>query len=145
MLKKTITFEDFNGKQQTRDYWFHLSKPDLVEIDAEYPDGLEGSIRKFMDEDDRLGMLRLFKNLILRGYGVKSEDGLRFERSPEIARQFEQSPAYESLFVELGTQPDMAADFIRGIVPRDLAQELKAMESSMPPAAPSSTLPPPTL
>ncbi len=40
MLKKTITYEDFDGNQVTEDHFFHLSKADLVEMEVSQKGGM---------------------------------------------------------------------------------------------------------
>ena len=32
MLKKTITYTDYNGVRRTEDFWFNLSKAEIMEM-----------------------------------------------------------------------------------------------------------------
>ena len=71
-------------------------------------------------------MYIIFKELILKAYGEKSADGKRFVKIDENGRNlslnFAQTEAYSQLFMELATDSDAAAAFIKGIVPVDDAQ-----------------------
>ena len=43
MLKKTIAYVDFNGNDQTEDFYFNLSKTDLTEMQLSVDGGLSAS------------------------------------------------------------------------------------------------------
>ena len=66
----------------------------------------------------------MFKGLILDSYGEKSADGIQFEKSDSIRKRFEQSEAYSELFMELATNSESAANFINGIIPKDLRDQV---------------------
>lgn len=127
MLKKTITFEDYNGTKRTEDHYFNLSKPELIELQVSTEGGLENSLDKIMKNKSAKDIMSTFKKFILDSYGKKSEDGLRFEKTPEIRLAFEQSPAYEALYMQLVTDSDEAAKFFNGIIPAGLAEEVAKM------------------
>lgn len=122
MLTKTINYTDFNGQEQTEDARFHLSKPELVRLDLEYDGGLEARITKAVSEKDNRIIMQLFERLIKASYGVKSEDGRRFVKSPEVVDAFVDSAAYNELFMELLTTEDAAVTFFKAVMP-DMPEE----------------------
>jgi hypothetical protein len=124
MLKKTITYEDFNGETISEDYFFHLSKAELVELELSHKDGLSGSLTRIIAAEDNAALVAEFKSLIMISYGKKSPDGRNFIKSQELRDEFESSGAYSSLFMELVTDTDSAINFIRGIIPADMAEEI---------------------
>ncbi len=130
MLKKSITFEDFNDQTVTEDHYFHLSKADLVELEVSHRGGLKGWITRIVETEDGKALVEEFKKLILWAYGKKSEDGRRFIKNEELRQEFESSPAYESLFMELVTDADAAAEFVNGIVPKGLGKDMEKMTGS---------------
>lgn len=130
MLKKSITFEDFNGNEVTEDHYFHLSKADLVEMEVSQKGGLAKRIEKMMAEEDAKGIMETFKDLILRAYGQKSEDGRRFIKSPALEDAFLQSPAYDALFMELVTSGEAAAHFVNSVIPQGLEEMARKMKST---------------
>jgi hypothetical protein len=120
MLKRTITYENFNGVTVTEEHNFNLSQSELMELEAEYDGGLGDALTKIVNANDTKGLIREMKRIILMSYGIKSADGSTFEKSDELRKKFAQSPAYDSLFMELATSENAAVDFIQGIVPKAL-------------------------
>lgn len=122
MLKKTITYEDYNGTTRTEDFYFNLSKAEIAEMEMSTTGGIENMINKIVAAQDGKKIIDLFKQLIIMSYGEKSDDGKRFIKTQEVQDAFTQSEAYSVLFMELATDADAATKFINGIVPKDLAE-----------------------
>jgi len=127
MLKRPIKFKDFNDQEVTEIHYFNLSKTELVEMEVEHQEGFQARMQKIIASSDRKLLIKEFKEIVLLCYGEKSEDGKRFVKSDEIREAFSHTAAYDQLFIELATDDKAAADFILGVVPKDLADEaLKA-------------------
>lgn len=123
MITKTISYEDYNGKPRIEDFHFHLNKAELLELEASYEGGWSAHIQRVVNSNNNREIFNTMKDLLMRAYGVKSEDGRRFMKSEEIRRSFEESPAYEKILVELTLDKDAgknSADFINGIIPKDM-------------------------
>ena len=123
MLKKTITYKDFNGETVSEDFFFHLTQAELVELEVSHKDGLMGALQRIMDTNDTDSLVKEFKNIILNAYGKKSADGRRFTKTQELRDEFKSSLAYSALFMELITDTDVAIVFINGIIPAEMAEE----------------------
>ena len=123
MLKKTITYTDFNGEEVSEDFFFHLSKAELVELEMSHQGGLQEAIRKIAEAEDGKAIIAEFKNIILSSYGQRSTDGRRFIKNQTLREEFESTEAYSTLFMELVTDADKASEFVRGVIPQDLAEE----------------------
>ena len=119
MLKKTITYTDYNGLERTEDFYFNLSKAEIMEMELSTAGGLAEMIQRIVDAQDAPAIIKVFKDLVLKAYGEKSPDGRRFIKSAEIADSFSQTEAYSQLFMELATDSDAAAAFVNGIVPNN--------------------------
>lgn len=132
MLKKTIEYSDFNGTQRKEDFYFNLSKAEVMEMEMSKKGGLAEEIQRIVAAQDAPAIIQVFKELILKSYGVKSPDGRRFIKSQEIRDDFEQTEAYSILFMELATDADAAAKFVNGIVPADMSQEIAAGKANHP-------------
>ena len=117
MLKKTITYTDYNGITRTEDFYFNLTKAEIMEMQLSTNGGLDVMIKKIIDSQDAPSIIKIFKELILKAYGEKSDDGKRFIKSKEISEGFAQTEAYSQLFMELATDTDAASKFVNGIVP----------------------------
>lgn len=127
MLKKTITYIDYNGVQRTEDHYFNLSKAEIMEMEMSTTGGLAEMIQKIVAAQDSPAIIKIFKELILKAYGEKSPDGKRFIKSEEISTAFSQTEAYSQLFMELATNSDAAAEFVNGIVPQGMANQSAAI------------------
>ena len=120
MVKKTIAYTDYNGTERKEDFYFNLSKAELMEMEMSISGGLTEMINKVVAAQDAPTIIKVFKDLILKSYGEKSADGKRFVKNDEIREAFSQTEAYSELFMELATNPDEAAKFIAGIMPADI-------------------------
>lgn len=118
MLKKTITYNDYNGAERTEDFYFNLTEAEVVEMQYSIGGGLKERLERIIKKQDQPAILREFKKLILMAYGEKSDDGKQFMKSEEISKRFECTEAYSNLFMELATDADKASEFVNGIVPK---------------------------
>lgn len=126
MIKKTITYTDYNGTERTEDFYFNLSKAEIMEMELSTTGGLAEMIQNVVNAKDTPAIIKIFKDLIVKAYGVKSPDGKRFMKSDELAAAFVETEAYSELFMELATDADAAAKFVNGIVPANMAKQLAA-------------------
>ena len=124
MLKRNVTYEDFNGNTVTDTFYFNLSKAELVELEFNYKEGFAATIESIVKAEDNKTLINIFKDLILKAYGQKSDDGKRFIKSDELREEFSQTAAYSELFMELAVDDKAASDFIAGIVPKDMGQAI---------------------
>lgn len=128
MLKKTITYTDYNGVERKEDFYFNLSKAEIIEIELSTTGGLAEMVKRIVAAQDQPAIIKVFKDLILKAYGEKSPDGKRFMKvdanGTPLYIAFSQTEAYSQLFMELATNDEAAAKFINGIVPADMAQQI---------------------
>lgn len=123
MLKKTITYTDYNGVERKEDFYFNFTKAELTDMNLSVQGGLREMIQKIVDTQDVPGIAKIFKEIIFKAYGEKSADGRRFIKSQELAEAFSQTEAYSELYMELATDSKAAAEFVNGIMPADLVKE----------------------
>ncbi len=127
MLKKTITYTDYNGAERTEDFYFNLTKAEVMEMEMSTTGGLAEMINRIVAAQDAPAIIKIFKDLVLKAYGEKSLDGKRFMKvdanGTPLHIAFSQTEAYSQLFMELATDADAAAKFVNGIVPADMAQQ----------------------
>ena len=128
MFKITETYNDYNGVERTEDFLFHLNKAELMEMELGTTGGLAESIQKVVAAQDTPSIIKVFKDLVLKAYGVKSADGKRFMKEDENGRpyykDFVETEAYSQIFMRLSTDADAAAKFVNGIMPADLAKNI---------------------
>lgn len=121
MLKKTITYVDYNGNERTEDFYFNLTKAEIMQMQMSTNGGMDELIQRVVATQDAPELIRIFKDLINKSYGVKSLDGKRFIKTDEITGEFTQTEAYSQLFMELATNAESAAEFVNGIIPSNTA------------------------
>lgn len=140
MLKREISYENFDGEQVTETIYFNISKPEIIELEVEYEGGFGKMMERIVEAEDAKQLIHEFKRIVLLAYGKKSEDGKRFIKSDELREEFSQSAAYNELFMELATDDKAASAFIKGILPKDLADavEKSSTETPLPPAPPTT-------
>lgn len=127
MLKKTIAYTDYNDVERTEDFYFNLSKAELVMMETSTTGGLKQRLEKIVQTQDNVSIMEIFRDLIHRAYGEKSADGKRFIKSDELSTAFEQTEAYSELVMELMGDANKASIFINSIIPSDLADKISEL------------------
>ena len=126
MLKKIITYTDYNNVERTEPFYFNLSKAELMEMELGVTGGMTEMLDKIIAAKDAPSLMKTFKEMIMKAYGVKSDDGKRLIKSEELSIAFTQTEAYSVLFMELITDDKAAADFVNGIIPNEIQTEVAA-------------------
>ena len=125
MFKKTISFEDFDGNPQARDFYFHISKAELLSLAANGED-MQERIRRITEAKDGAAILHEFRELIKLSVGVRSEDGQRFIKDEAAQSTLLDSPAFDELLMELATNADASVDFVTQLIPEKMQKEMLA-------------------
>jgi phage-related baseplate assembly protein len=120
----------FTDEEVEETFYFHLSAAEIAELELSVDGGLSEMLKKIVEAEDNKNILTEFKNIILTAYGVRSENGKFFKKNQEVREEFASSEAYSVLFMELLSDEDAAAEFVNGIVPKDLAQQAAKMAQS---------------
>lgn len=128
MLEKKISYEDFNGNKVTETFYFHMSKDDV----AEFKYRKDGSdivdvISRIMSTENVRGVLDILKELARAGVGRKGEIQGRsvFIKDQEAKDLLFYTDAYSELMMELIENPTAASDFIAGMLPKDMAKNMR--------------------
>lgn len=118
MLKKTVTYTDYNGVERTEDFYFNLTRSELMEMHLTTEGGMDEKINSIIKAKSQPELEKLFKEILLKSYGKKSPDGRLFMKNDEIRAEFEASPVYDELYMKLFTDENAAADFVNGVIPQ---------------------------
>ena len=122
MIKKTVTYVDYNGVERTEDFYFNLSKAEVAEMELSVEGGFSKMLEEIVASKDNVKIVNLFKQMVLKAYGEKSADGRRFMKSEEISKAFSETEAYSEIFMELALNSDQAAAFVNGRMPANLSK-----------------------
>jgi len=128
MYKKTITYTDYNDVEQTEDFYFNLNKAELIKIQLANNGTLQAKLERLINTRETSEIAQIFQDIIDMSYGVKSDDGKRFIKNQEVLDAFKQTEAYSELFVELTSNADAAIEFITGIIPAKIAEQINQDE-----------------
>ena len=118
MLKKTITYTDYDGLERTEEFRFNLTKAELVDMELTTAGTFSETMKRIIAEKDIIRIAKLFKELLRKSYGVKSDDGKRFIKRQELSEAFSQTEAYSDLYIELLSNPEEAAKFFAEVAPK---------------------------
>jgi len=118
MIKKTVSYEGYDGNLYTEDFYFHLNEFEVTELEFSKDGGLAQTLERIVKEQDNRAIIAIFKELLIKSVGRKSPDGKRFVKNDEIRDDFIQSPAFSKLFMEMGNSADAAIAFVNGIIPK---------------------------
>lgn len=119
MLKKTVTYIDFDGNERTEDFFFNFTEQEITQMELSTEGGLSALIARITAAKSQKELIELFKKLVLAAYGVKSPDGRKFIKSDAIREDFESTQAFSDIYMELVTDADKASDFFKAVVPKE--------------------------
>lgn len=123
MIKKTVTYKDFDGNERTEDFYFHLTEQELTEWELSIDGGLSGVLKRITQSTDTRKIMEIFKELLIRSYGVKTSDGRGFIKNKEVLDNFTCTQAFSDLYMELATNDKAASEFVNGVIPEHLMRE----------------------
>ena len=146
MHKKTVTYKDFDNNERTEDLYFNLTKTEMTEFALELPDGVSDTVDKDPKNMDvekaaskiatvlgKKGVFNFIKDLILKSYGVRKDDGRRFAKTDENGKplyiEFSQTMAFETIMEEFRTDDVAAAKFINALIPGNIADKMPTIKS----------------
>lgn len=120
MIKWTIKYTTYDGDEVEEDFYFHLNKAELAQMQFDVNGTYSQYIKRIQNERNLKELGEQYKKIILNSYGKKSDDGRIFRKSKELRDEFECSEAYSVLFMELLSDAEKTAKFVKGILPTDL-------------------------
>lgn len=117
MLKKSITYKDFNGVEHTEDFFFNMNKAEFNELYVRVYGVKAPDTMNPFDEKNAAKFVEFYKQFILGSVGRKSMDGRRFIKNEEIREDFYQTEAYSNLFCELiEGEGNKLQEFVNGVL-----------------------------
>ena len=129
MIKKTITYVDYNGEERKEDYFFNLTKAEVMEMQLSKAESFSEYLKDIIAAKDVPAIADIFKKIILKSYGERSIDGRMFRKiavdGHKLADDFAQTEAFSELYTELATNEQKADEFIRGVLPKEYASNSK--------------------
>lgn len=131
MLKKEIKYMDYDGNERAEVFYFNLNKAELMNMELGEKGGMAEMLTRIVATQDVPAISKIFQDLILKSYGEKSPDGKRFIKSEALSKEFSETEAYVNLYMELATDANKAAEFINGIIPKDITEAAKKSDAKL--------------
>lgn len=141
MLKKTITYVDFDENERTETHYFHMTRTEFYDWSLSLPEEIRLKLQKAADEavpeaekeplteQEILQAMHNVRDLVLNSYGEKSEDGRRFIKTEKAREEFAQTEAFEQIYNELFDNPDAVTAFIAGVAPKGVAEATEKLRN----------------
>lgn len=138
MIKRKVSYEDYDGNRVEETLYFNLTKFEATEIALTLPEPLSKALDDNALEKDKVvmaqgvlsqmgsqGVIDFIKNIVLKSYGVKNpNDGRRFMKSQALSEEFSQTEAFSELMMNLLTNEEDAADFVNGLISARFAEKV---------------------
>jgi len=125
MLKKSVTYMNFDDEIVTEDLFFNLTKAEIMELETSEEGGFIASMQKVVANENAGAALVGFKRLIMMAYGEKVGPDKKFVKvynGVNLSEAFVATEAYSTILMELSSDATIAAAFINGLLPKDLVQ-----------------------
>lgn len=129
MIKKTVTYTDYNGEQRTETFYFHYTEAEILDMEMSEEGSFADRIQRIIDAKDKTALMKLIKKFVIDAYGVKSEDGKRFMKNDELKTAFLECPAYSDIFMEMVTNDEIAAEFVNGVIPSTMKDRVAKLSN----------------
>ena len=123
MLRKSISYTDFDGNKAVEEVYFNLNKAELIDLEVMAEKPMSQILEEIGKTPNARDVIGLFKLFIDRAYGIKSADGRRFIKNEDILSDFKSSEVYSELLWKIVSDANFAVEFIEGLVPADMLQQ----------------------
>lgn len=124
MLKKPVTFTDYDGNRKTQNFYFHLNKFEWLELEAYTKGGLIKNLESAIETSNAKKTIDLLKKIILRAYGEKDPETGAFEKDDDRAIRFSKTEAFSELFYELAYNEQASKEFFMGLIPPEVREQV---------------------
>ena len=126
MYTKKVKYEDYLGETHEENVSFNLTKIEMLKFQTSVEGGLDKYIEKLQKENDPIKMVLFFDMFVKAAYGKISDDGTRFIKNKELTEEFSQSAAYDTLFSQIISDPNLIQEFLIGCVPKEFKSQITA-------------------
>lgn len=125
MLKKDIAYKNpFTGEDEVETAYFHISERELVRLDADHNGNLMKYLTNLQAGENTKEVVDFFEKFLLMAYGVRSDDGKRHIKTPEVVEAFTQTEAWNVLFMEMATDGEAMLNFFIAVMPENMRENI---------------------
>lgn len=124
MIKKTVVYENLDGKTESEVVYLNINMIELTELEFVAEKSISAILKDIGETPSMADALKTFKMFLRFAYGVKSPDSKKLLKSDSIWESFENSEPYSALLWEMLNDAPKAVDVIMGILPQKKIEEL---------------------
>lgn len=124
MIKKTVVYENLDGKTESEVVYLNINMIELTELEFVAEKSISDILKEIGKTPSMADALKTFKMFLRFAYGVKSPDSKKLLKSDSIWESFENSEPYSALLWEMLNDAPKAVDVIMGILPQKKIEEL---------------------
>ena len=124
MIKKTVVYENLDGKTESEVVYLNINMIELTELEFVAEKSISDILKEIGETPSMADALKTFKMFLRFAYGVKSPDSKKLLKSDSIWESFENSEPYSALLWEMLNDAPKAVDVIMGILPQKKIEEL---------------------
>lgn len=136
MLKKTVSYTDFNNESQTDVIYFNLNKAELGKLQMKMNGKFLDHIQLLLEKKQIEGVYNFFYDIVLDSYGERDASGKKFIKSHAMREDFENSIAFSEVLMNVISSPESMSTFIRGILPTGMITEEGNIDAEAIPSEP---------
>lgn len=133
MIKKTITFTDFDGVEKTKTFYFNLTQAEMSRMAIEEGWYLSDKVLEIARSKDVPRIVNILEDIVLRAYGERTADGGFLKKRPDgtrLADIFVTSMAYNEMYCEFIKEPEKFVEFVNSLVPADMNKQIEEMKAA---------------
>lgn len=130
MIKKTLTYLDYEGVEHTKDFYFSMSQTEFTLLNNQIPGGFDTYLKRIQEDHNEEQLLNLLTTFIVEGYGERTPDGLGFIKEDaqgrKLGKLFLCTEACDNLLTELLEKENNIGAFMTGMMPASIQGKVEA-------------------
>lgn len=122
MISYKVTYDDYEGRPRVETHYFNLNQTEVNLLNARYGGSLQNTLARLTMTENPKEMMEILMDVFKTAYGRMDDDRVHFRKSEQIWDDFASTPAFDKLFVETMSSDEKSAEFIRGVLPKKMAE-----------------------
>ena len=129
MIRKTLTYLDYEGQEHTKDFYFSLNQTEFALMNNRLPGGFDAYLKRIQEDHNEEKLLELLTMFIVEGYGIRESDDdfvKEDEQGRKLGKRFKCTEACDNLITELLEKENNIGAFLTGMLPKSVQGKVNA-------------------
>lgn len=129
MIRKTLTYLDYEGQEHTKDFYFSLNQTEFALMNNRLPGGFDAYLKRIQEDHNEEKLLELLIMFIEEGYGIRESDDdfvKEDEQGRKLGKRFKCTEACDNLITELFEKENNIGAFLTGMLPQSIQGKVNA-------------------